>query len=84
MTEDLQANDKALRRTSDHSPAARINSISIPIIKNSMRIMEGVFYSHQGLNFKVYSFWRQQSMCSGPKPQESHKTDSPYSSSHCR
>lgn len=47
----LQANHKILRGTSDHSPATWINSITIPIIKNPMRIPQSSFNPHQSLHY---------------------------------
>lgn len=47
---DLQANDKALRRASNHSPTTWVNSIPIPILKHTMGILKRSFYTHQSLN----------------------------------
>lgn len=46
---DLQSSDKVLVGTSDHSPAARINRVAIPVIKNIMRILEHLLYGHKSL-----------------------------------
>lgn len=50
----LQANDKTIRRTSDHSPATWIHGILIPILKNIMRISQKSLNAYQSLHYKVY------------------------------
>lgn len=42
----LQANDKALSRASNHGPATWVNRVPIPILKHTMGILKGSFYAH--------------------------------------
>jgi hypothetical protein len=46
----LQASDKVLLRTGDHSPAARIHGVLVPVLEHSMGILEAVLDHHESLH----------------------------------